>query len=622
MSRSSRFWERLFGQAGHKSKKGRTGRHDGHRQRSLSVEPLEERALLSVCTWDGGGADNNWYTPANWVGDARPSAGDSLIFAGTTRTATDNNYAANTQFASITFNNDDFTLSGNSVQLTGGTGISVASGVTDVTIGLNLTFPNNTVITVGSGAELAISGSVSFSGKQLLVQGAGETSFSGALSGRDFRANEGGTATFTDTSSLYTNAYVIAGSGSSGTINWKSTGTLITDAIYVGFGGLGYINQNMGTVTATNTTYGLNLCYSGSTYHIEHFEGTPGVLLIGSVFTTAPGTIEFAGGRLRAARSFTADANLSYHIADNWAYFDTMGYNVTVEGDFSGSGSLLKTYTGSLTLNGSDSHTGATRIGNGTLVLGDPLALQYSTLNLYSGDTGTFSFGSLTSATLGGLEGERNLSLQNASSAAVALTVGDNNDTTYSGILSGSGSLTKIGTGSLTLSGTNTFTGTTTISEGTVSASNIVVSGGGSNLGNAASAVVLGDATHQGVLSYTGNTATYTRGFTVNAGGGEIDVTTAGQTLTVGTNGISDGGALTIDGAGNTSISSVISGTGSLTKTGSGTLTLSGANTYSSTTTISAGTLAYGASNAIYTGAVTVNGGTLSLALTATRWAR
>ena len=69
-------------------------------------------------------------------------------------------------------------------------------------------------------------------------------------------------------------------------------------------------------------------------------------------------------------------------------------------------------------------------------------------------------------------------------------------------------------------------------------------------------------------------------------------MTTSGQTLTVATGGISDGGTLTVGGAGDTSISSVISGTGSLTKAGTSTLTLSGANTYTGTTTISQGTIA------------------------------
>jgi autotransporter-associated beta strand protein len=49
------------------------------------------------------------------------------------------------------------------------------------------------------------------------------------------------------------------------------------------------------------------------------------------------------------------------------------------------------------------------------------------------------------------------------------LTVGGNDlDTTYSGIIRNSGSLTKVGTGALTLSGANTYTGGTTVNNGTL----------------------------------------------------------------------------------------------------------------------------------------------------------
>jgi len=66
--------------------------------------------------------------------------------------------------------------------------------------------------------------------------------------------------------------------------------------------------------------------------------------------------------------------------------------------------------------------------------------------------------------TFGGLSGSANLALQDNAGTpnAVTLSVGNNNgSTTYSGVLSGAGALTKIGTGALTLSNTNTFTGVT-----------------------------------------------------------------------------------------------------------------------------------------------------------------
>ncbi|HRT29593.1 MAG TPA: hypothetical protein P5527_07355, partial [Kiritimatiellia bacterium] len=41
-------------------------------------------ANAAVFTWDGGGADNNWQTAANWVGDIAPDSDGtaSLVFAG------------------------------------------------------------------------------------------------------------------------------------------------------------------------------------------------------------------------------------------------------------------------------------------------------------------------------------------------------------------------------------------------------------------------------------------------------------------------------------------------------------------------------------------------------------
>jgi len=99
----------------------------------------------------------------------------------------------------------------------------------------------------------------------------------------------------------------------------------------------------------------------------------------------------------------------------------------------------------------------------GVLMLGSPLALQRSTLDLSGG---SLSLGTLTASTLGGLGGGP-LGLTNGSQAAVALTVGGNAAAmTYGGTLSGPRSLTKTGSGTFWLTGASNYSGPTTLAAG------------------------------------------------------------------------------------------------------------------------------------------------------------
>ena len=69
------------------------------------------------------------------------------------------------------------------------------------------------------------------------------------------------------------------------------------------------------------------------------------------------------------------------------------------------------------------------------------------------------------------------ISLSNSSAQAVALSLGNNNaNTTFSGMLKGTGSLTKIGSGILTLTRSNTYTGPTAINQGALMVNGSLVS--------------------------------------------------------------------------------------------------------------------------------------------------
>ena len=44
----------------------------------LNLARLEDRLTPAIATWDGGGADNNWTTAVNWVGDVGPQRAMTL----------------------------------------------------------------------------------------------------------------------------------------------------------------------------------------------------------------------------------------------------------------------------------------------------------------------------------------------------------------------------------------------------------------------------------------------------------------------------------------------------------------------------------------------------------------
>ena len=127
---------------------------------------------------------------------------------------------------------------------------------------------------------------------------------------------------------------------------------------------------------------------------------------------------------------------------------------------------LTKIGSGTLTLANANTFSGMTTLNAGTLAVSNSLALQNSTV---TGNFGSLAFVGPTAVTVGGLAGAANVNLQNSASQAVALTVGNNNASTfYAGVLSGSGGLTKVGSGTLAIGGSNTYSGPTTVMNGTL----------------------------------------------------------------------------------------------------------------------------------------------------------
>ena len=273
-------------------------------------------------------------------------------------------------------------------------------------------------------------------------------------------------------------------------------------------------NVNLGShllnITANNFAQ-ISGVISGAGGGALRHNGAGGILYLSNTANSFSGSVTVAGGTLRVEKLANGGSNSSI-----------------------GSG------TGVIALNGAV----LDYVGSTTDSTNRTIDLRANSL-IDSNGSGTVSF-TAANVTNGG-----------GSSKTLTLRGSNNGNNTFGSVLGNDGlfsaSLTKQGAGKWILTGNNTYTGNTTISQGTLQIGN-----GGTSGSLASSSAITNNAT----LAFNRS-----------------------DTFTVSNN---------------------IGGTGSLTKEGAGTMILSGAKTYTGTTTVSAGTLAVNGSVA---GAMTVASG-------------
>ncbi len=293
--------------------------------------------------------------------------------------------------------------------------------------------------------------------------------------------------------------------------------------------------------------------------------------------------------------------------------------DLTFAGKITGLGAVVKDGGDTLILTGANSYLSGTTINAGTLQIGN------------GGTTGSINGNILDNGALV-------VDLDNdTSTTPVTPTV-----LTLSGTISGTGSMSQIGTGTTILTGADTYGGGTTISAGTLQIGNGGSTGSivGDILDNGALVINLnnqvtvlpgpvivttptiltldGNITGSGSLTQLGNGTTILTGTDTYSGGTTISV----GTLQIGDGGttgsivgnVTDNATLAFDHSDSVSIGTNISGLGAVSQIGGGTLTLTGTNTYSGGTNVTNGILSVAAQTNIGTGPVNfANGATLLL---------
>lgn len=525
-------------------------------------------------------------------------------------------------------NSGDNILTG-TVTLTGATtlgsdgGNLIFSGATAIAAGANtLTFTgsgthdvtgvitgSNTVTKEGSGV-LILRTANTFSGNKIIDAGAISVRDPGALGAAGtITVNSGGTFQIQG-GITFARPITINGTGASstGAIRNVSGDNSLTGLITLA--SASRIHSDAGTLSLSATTTSVSSPNHNLTFGGSGPISVATALSLGSavVAKEGSGTTTFI-----VANTYTGGTTISQG-ALNIRNAGSLGASGTIS-VVSGAALQLQggiTLARAITLNGTGlSNTGALRSVSGNNIVSATITLGSAARIYADADLLTLSAANAVNG------------------SGLALTIGGNGNTTASGTFTiGSGALNKDGNGTLTMSVANTFTGNTNISAGTLQPTNmsalgtsgtVVISGSGTlalsggvtfarpiNLGS------VGNGNIGGIRSISGNNnlsglITLTGTARINSDLNTLTLTNAnvltGTTATI-----------TLGGAGNITMNRAITTTsGGLTKDGAGTVTLNALNTFTGTTTVTAGTLAYGASNVIGTGNLTVTGGVLSL---------
>jgi autotransporter-associated beta strand protein len=404
-------------------------------------------ANAGSATWNLNPISGDWNTAANWTPNTVPNGpNDTATFGVSQRTGI-------TQPASIGLNGMVFNPGASiyTISLTGtfnisGTGIVNNSGGTQ-----------NITCNVASSGDFGV---INFTNNAT----SGE-SVNYDVKGGPFSDFIGGEIWFYDQSSAGSGVFTANGgsrSGASGSEIVFADESTAAHATFI---------SNGGAVGATGSGIFLgaesSLAESSVVVNGGFYDYGPGIFVYSTTVPLVDVSVTTNGGT--GAGAFGGSSQLDSPGAEGCTFTSNGG-------SASGAGGGTTEFSGTFDTGDSVLIANAgTNGGNGGVLLLLDSALVAGRVELFGNGTLDLSQHDAPGASLGSIEGDGVVDL-----GALNLTVGSNDlSTTFSGIIQDTGSLTKVGTGTLTLSGANTYTGATTLTAGSLVINNTTGSGTG-----------------------------------------------------------------------------------------------------------------------------------------------
>jgi autotransporter-associated beta strand protein len=340
------------------------------------------------------------------------------------------------------------------------------------------------------------------------------------------------------------------------------------------------------TISATPGWYGANTLFVVNAHALGAASGdltiSGGTVNLQNNTVARSGNVTISGGTINAGTLSKSDGNFSIQGG-------------TINAFLAGTAGLVKNGAGTATLGASNSYAGATDLQAGTLSLSNNGRLAAGAVTISNGASLNFATGA----------GQTNI-VANGISGAGQLLNNNSSETRFTGSVTSTGGLTinsgtvRIGNGGTT----GSYIGNTVLNGGTLAfdrSDNFtyggIISGSGSLSKVSAGTVVL-----------AGNSTNFSGTLTIFSGIARLgDGATNG--LFSGNTTVNGGGQLVFDRSDASSYSGTISGAGAVVKVNTGAMTLSASNSYSGTTTLFAGSLVADNADALGTGNITFSSG-------------